>query len=90
MLGRTLSISLLTAACAVGTAQAGTKLEMFNRDLSGSRTSTINTWAQDGMMRVETQPNQSVMIFKDGEVKEQVVGVTSKENLARLVERHAK
>jgi thioredoxin 1 len=32
----------------------------------------------------------TVMIFKDGEVKEQVVGVTSKENLARLVERHAK
>lgn len=65
MLARTLSISLLAAACAVGTAQAGTKLEMLNRDLSGSGTSTINTWAQDGMMRVETQPNQSVMIFKD-------------------------
>ena len=32
----------------------------------------------------------TVMIFKDGEVKEQVVGVTSKENLALLVERHAK
>ena len=65
MVARTLSIALLTAACAVGTAPPGTKLEMLNRDLSGSRTSTINTWAQDGMMRVETQPNQSVMIFKD-------------------------
>ena len=32
----------------------------------------------------------TVMIFKGGEVKEQVVGVTSKENLARLVERHVK
>ncbi len=31
----------------------------------------------------------TVMIFKGGEVKEQIVGVTSKENLARLVERHA-
>ena len=30
----------------------------------------------------------TIMIFKGGEVKEQVVGVTSKENLARLVERH--
>jgi thioredoxin 1 len=30
----------------------------------------------------------TVMIFKGGEVKEQVVGVTSKENLARLIERH--
>jgi len=30
----------------------------------------------------------TVMLFKGGEVKEQDVGVTSKENLARLVERH--
>jgi thioredoxin 1 len=30
----------------------------------------------------------TVMIFKGGQVKEQVVGVTSKENLARLIERH--
>jgi thioredoxin 1 len=30
----------------------------------------------------------TILIFKGGEVKEQVVGVTSKENLARLVERH--
>lgn len=30
----------------------------------------------------------TILIIKGGEVKEQVVGVTSKENLARLVERH--
>jgi thioredoxin 1 len=30
----------------------------------------------------------TVMIFKAGQVTEQVVGVTSKENLARLIERH--
>jgi thioredoxin 1 len=30
----------------------------------------------------------TVMIFKGGQVTEQVVGVTSKENLARLIERH--
>jgi thioredoxin 1 len=30
----------------------------------------------------------TVMIFKGGELKEQVVGVTPKENLVRLVERH--
>jgi thioredoxin 1 len=30
----------------------------------------------------------TVMIFKGGELKEQAVGVTSKENLARLLERH--
>jgi hypothetical protein len=65
MLARTLSISLLAAACAAGSAQAGTRLEMLNRDLSGGRTTTITTWAQDGKLRVQTQPNQSVMIFKD-------------------------
>lgn len=66
MFARTFTISLLTAAaCAVGTAHAGTRLEMLNRDLSGGRSSTITTWAQNGMMRVETQPNESVMIFKD-------------------------
>jgi thioredoxin 1 len=32
----------------------------------------------------------TILILKGGEVKEQVVGVTSKENLARLVERHVK
>ncbi|HEY7820439.1 MAG TPA: thioredoxin [Vicinamibacteria bacterium] len=32
----------------------------------------------------------TVMIFKGGQVTEQVVGVTSKENLARLIERHVK
>jgi thioredoxin 1 len=30
----------------------------------------------------------TILILKGGEVKEQVVGVTSRENLARLVERH--
>jgi hypothetical protein len=37
-------------------AQAGTLLETVNRDLSSNGGSTtINTWAQNGMMRVETQ-----------------------------------
>jgi thioredoxin 1 len=30
----------------------------------------------------------TMILFKGGEVKEQVVGVTSKENLERLIERH--
>ena len=59
---RTLPLSLLLLTL---TAHAGTKLETVNRDLSGGRTTTINTWAQGGMMRVETQPNESTMIFKD-------------------------
>jgi len=32
----------------------------------------------------------TVILFKGGEIKEQVVGVTSKENLAKLIERHLK
>lgn len=65
MLVRTLPLLLLTV-----TAHAGTKLETVNRDLSsGGRATTINTWAQGGMMRVETQADaaasESTMIFKD-------------------------
>jgi thioredoxin 1 len=30
----------------------------------------------------------TILLFKGGEVKEQVVGVTSKENLTKLLERH--
>lgn len=61
MLVRTLSLLLLTTAAA----HAGARLETVTRDLSGGRTTTINTWAQGGMMRVETQPNESTMIFRD-------------------------
>ncbi len=64
MLIRTLSL-LLVAQGLMTAAQGGTKLETVNRDLSGGRTTTINTWAQGGMMRVETQPNESTLIFKD-------------------------
>jgi thioredoxin 1 len=38
--------------------------------------------------RYEIRGIPTVILFKGGELKEQVVGVTSKENLARLVERH--
>lgn len=58
-------LSLLVLSLSLGAAHAGTKLETVNRELSGGRTTTINTWAQGGMMRVETQPNRSTMIFKD-------------------------
>lgn len=56
---------LILATMATGAAQAGTTLETVNRDLSGGRATTINTWAQDGMMRVETKPTESTMVFKD-------------------------
>ena len=61
MLVRTLPLLLLTATAA----HAGTKLETVTRDLSGGKGTTINTWAQGGMMRVETGDNQTLMIFKD-------------------------
>lgn len=60
MLVRTLPLLLLTFTAA----HAGTRLETVSRDLAGGRASTINTWAQGGMMRVDTQ-NDSSMIFKD-------------------------
>lgn len=66
MLVRTLSLLLLT----MSVAHAGTKLVTVSRDLSGGgKTTTIDTWAQDGMMRVETQAKEatgeSTMIFRD-------------------------
>jgi thioredoxin 1 len=30
----------------------------------------------------------TVLLFKDGEVKEQIVGLTSKDNLTKLIEKH--
>jgi len=30
----------------------------------------------------------TVLLFKNGEIKEQVVGLTSKDNLSRLIEKH--
>lgn len=68
MLIRTLP--LLTLALFTQAAPAGTMLETVNRDLSSrGGTTTIHTWAQNGMMRVETQADQmarrSAMIFKD-------------------------
>lgn len=62
MLARTLTLPLLLAALA--TAHAGTKMETQNRDLTGGRTTTINTFAQGGMMRVDAAP-ESTMIFRD-------------------------
>ena len=53
-------------ALAIGTAQAGTVLETVNRDLpAGANANTIMTHAQDGKLRVETKPGDTLMIFKD-------------------------
>jgi hypothetical protein len=64
------TLSLLTLALFSGATQAGTLLETVNRDLSAKGGSTtINTWAQNGMMRVETQADKgaqrSTMIFEN-------------------------
>lgn len=65
-----LALALLAVALFAGAAQAGTLLETVNRDLSSNGGSTIiHTWAQNGMMRVESQadkaPNRSTMVFKN-------------------------
>lgn len=64
------NLYLLAWVVLAGSAQAGTLLETVNRDLAGNGGSTtINTWAQNGMMRVETQAekiaDRSTMIFKN-------------------------
>jgi hypothetical protein len=68
MLARPLPASALVMSLCIGlpAAHAGTVLETTTRDLAGKGgTTNITTWAQNGMMRVETKPNDTVMIFKD-------------------------
>jgi hypothetical protein len=60
--------SALALALAIGGAHAGTVLETVNRDLPASadgKMHTMMTYAQDGRMRVETKPGDTLMIFKD-------------------------
>jgi len=64
------TLPLLALTLIAGAAHAGTVLETINRDLSRNGASTtIHTWAQNGMMRVESQPDKSTarstMIFKN-------------------------
>jgi hypothetical protein len=63
MLIRLACCSLLVVA---GSAQAGTVLEMINRDLTDNSESIVKTFAQDGRMRVETGgPQDTLVIFRD-------------------------
>src|SRR5688500_7472450 len=64
------TLPLLTLTLFAAAAHAGTLLETVNRDLSSNGGSTvIHTWAQNGMMRVESQADiatgRSTMIFKN-------------------------
>lgn len=60
---RTLSCSLFLMA---GSAQAGTVLEMTNRDLTNQTESLVTTFAQDGRMRVNTgSATDTFVIFRD-------------------------
>lgn len=63
MLIRTFWIAAI--ATLAGAAQAGTVLEMVNRDLAGKGESTATTYAQSGRMRVDTGDNDRYVIFKD-------------------------
>jgi len=65
-----LTLALFAGAVQTGAVQAGTLLETVSRDLSSNGGSTIiHTWAQNGMMRVESQAekaaSRSTMIFKN-------------------------
>jgi hypothetical protein len=63
MLTRLLGCSLLMVA---GSIQAGTVLELVNRDLTNKTESPAKTYAQDGRMRIETGgPQDSFAIFRD-------------------------
>jgi len=49
-----------------GSTQAGTVLEMLNKDLSSKRESVATTYAQDGRMRIESDgAKSSFAIFRD-------------------------
>jgi hypothetical protein len=80
---RPLPVLILSQTLMLGVAHAGTSLETVNRDLSGDRSTTINTWAQDGMMRVESQSNDSTMIFKD----DTIYGVNHKDKSYIVMDR---
>jgi len=63
-------LPLLTLTLLAGATQAGSVLETVNRSLSSkSDSTTIHTWAQNGMMRVDTEASsasgRSTMIFKN-------------------------
>lgn len=64
MLTRLLGCSLLMAASSI---QAGTVLEIVNRDLANKTESPAKTYAQDGRMRIETggTAQDSFAIFRD-------------------------
>ena len=57
---------LLTSLIVASQVQAGTVLEMINRDLTDKTESIVNTFAQDGRLRVETGGAQDTfVIFRD-------------------------
>jgi hypothetical protein len=61
-------LTFATFSMLAGSLQAGTVMETLSRDLNNpgaNGTATITTHAQDGRMRVEMKPGDSVMIFKD-------------------------
>lgn len=53
-------------ALAIGNVQAGTVVEAVSRELpGGGQGDTTLTYAQDGRMRVEAKPGDTLMIFRD-------------------------
>jgi hypothetical protein len=59
-------LSLVSMSMLGFAANAGTVLEMVNKDLAAGGTESASTmYAQDGRIRFENQPGDSVIIFKD-------------------------
>lgn len=57
---------LTLIALLAGAAQAGTVLEMVNRDLGGQQKETVmTTYAQDGQLRIEAGDREGFSLFKD-------------------------
>ena len=60
------ALTLTALAALSSTLHAGTVMETVSRDLGDpGNATTITTYAQDGRLRVEPRPGDSVMIFKD-------------------------
>jgi hypothetical protein len=85
----------VVAGLACVSVHAGTSLETVNRDLGSGKSTTILTWAQNGMMRVESKSPDGVataaMIFKDDTVyslnaKDKTYSVMDRAAMKRMAE----
>jgi hypothetical protein len=90
MLMRALSFTMIGAVSF--SLQAGTVMETVSHDLGNPANATaITTYAQDGRLRIEAQPGDSVMIFKDDVIynvnkKDRTYVVMDRASMKRMAE----